>query len=66
MNKFCSDCNKDVLTEVDYYMVHNHLWKKYGNGKGFLCIHCLEMRMNRRLTSKDFIDCLLNRSAGRI
>jgi hypothetical protein len=41
-------------------MVTNKIWKRYGNGDGFLCLDCLEKRMGRKLKAKDFTDTILN------
>ncbi len=49
----CMDCHTDTWDE--YYMVYNSVWKKANpklNGK--LCIGCLEARLGRKLTPKDF------------
>ena len=61
----CLDCHVETsFTERqkndEWYMIHNHLWLK-GNprGAGKLCIGCLEKRLGRRLTPRDFADCSL-------
>lgn len=58
MNNYhlCMDCGIDTNTE--YYMVHDHIWRSITHGKGerygFLCLKCLERRLGRTLTAKDF------------
>lgn len=56
----CTACDVDTSAIGEYYMVHNNLWKRYGCGRGMLCIGCLEERMGRELTGDDFIDALIN------
>lgn len=62
----CIDCNIDCLGSYDnnYYMLKDHLWKKFGpeNGKGFICKECMEKRMNRKIT----IDDLNNSIASKV
>jgi hypothetical protein len=45
-------------------MVHDQVWAKAGMTKGerggYLCIGCLEKRLGRRLTPKDFTDVRIN------
>jgi hypothetical protein len=53
----CHDCDDD---DIEYYMVQNDLWEKYGCGLGMLCIDCLEERIGRKLTVEDFTDCNAN------
>lgn len=55
----CMDCKKDVWNE--YYMLYSHVWKKANpkvNGK--LCIGCVENRLGRKLTKKDFTTLPVN------
>lgn len=54
----CVDCGVD--THNEYYMVRHHLWKYAGDINGMLCIGCLEDRLGRTLTFKDFLECPLN------
>jgi hypothetical protein len=63
----CLDCGVETTFTLDkadeYYMVHNALWLRANpQGKGKLCIGCLETRIGRELTSADFTDCSLNRN----
>jgi len=43
-------------------LVNNYVWSQTGIGThgGMLCISCLEKRIGRILTSKDFIDIPIN------
>jgi hypothetical protein len=55
----CIDCQKDTWNE--YYMLYSHVWKKANPEiKGKLCIACVEKRLRRNLTSKDFTKALVN------
>jgi hypothetical protein len=53
----CVDCGKDTGGENgEYYMVRDDVWAASGlspNG-GMLCLACLERRIKRPLTDKDF------------
>jgi len=51
---FCGDCGILTLGK-NYYIVHDTIWERYGNGKGMLCIKCLEKRMGRKLNNIDFV-----------
>lgn len=58
----CMDCGINTSRIEEYYMVLQKLWE-WATGKqskGILCIGCLEGRIGRRLTQKDFIDCPVN------
>ncbi len=56
----CVDCNRN--TQLEHYFVHNHIWFDLAKmpESGMLCINCLETRINRKLTSKDFTDAYIN------
>ncbi len=53
------DCKKDTWNE--YYMLYSRIWKK-ANSKieGKLCINCVEARLGRKLSKKDFTKALVN------
>jgi len=64
----CADCGYDTF-DYEYYMVRNDVWEQALGHKippnedhVFLCIGCLEKRIGRTLTRRDFIDCPLNTS----
>jgi hypothetical protein len=59
MSFICLDCQVDTTSE--YYVIQRALWKKV-NPKidGMLCIDCLEQRLGRNLTKKDFTQAPLN------
>src|SRR5262245_1322803 len=60
----CADCGFDT-TDNEYYMVRNDVWEQASplNQHGvFLCIGCLEKRIGRTLSRRDFIECPLNTS----
>lgn len=68
MSKFgtrCRDCDTDTFdpTNMEYYMVHDSVWCQQARMKyhgGMLCVGCLEARIGRRLTPKDFTKAILN------
>lgn len=50
----CIDCDEDT-SRVDYYMVHDRVWKAAGMGDdGMLCTHCLEERLGRPMMVRDY------------
>lgn len=60
----CNDCGES--TRDEYYMVKHELWPLNNPGREtedgeFLCISCLENRLGRRLTPRDFLDAPINR-----
>ena len=40
-------------------MVKHHIWKQYGpkDGKGMLCMDCIESRIDRKLIKSDILKC---------
>jgi hypothetical protein len=58
----CKDCKKETLDAhtKDYYMVTDALWSKFGVGKEFLCMDCIEHRMGHKIRKEDLSDCFLN------
>lgn len=57
----CHDCGIDTFNE--HFMVHDHLWSIAFAGEsdeGDICILCLERRLGRELTKKDFSDFPIN------
>lgn len=60
----CRDCGIPTagLAGIDeYYMVHDAVWDAAGMGEhGMLCIGCLETRLDRQLTPKDFTSVHVN------
>lgn len=61
-NDFCVDCSVDTILIGEYYMLHHFVWQQTGLGRydGMLCISCVEKRIGRKLTSKDFSDFPVN------
>ena len=62
----CADCGCDT-SGSEYYMVRNDVWEQAlrhnirpVEDNVFLCIGCLEKRIGRTLTRRDFMDCPLN------
>ncbi len=55
----CWNCNTSTLNE--HYMVKNDVWDSGGIDRDkLLCIGCLESRIGRELTGKDFMLVPLN------
>ena len=58
----CMGCKVNTHIINEYYMINNVLWDYVAdsNHDGMLCIGCVEARLGRKLTSKDFTTCPLN------
>jgi hypothetical protein len=56
----CVDCDIDTLAVGEYYMVTDSCWRRAGNVDGMLCIVCLEKRLGKPLTARNFTTCELN------
>jgi hypothetical protein len=65
----CADCGWDTTPlcgASEWYMVHGEVWKAARMPeRGFLCIECLETRLDRQLRAADFTDCLANDPSSR-
>lgn len=61
-SQMCVDCGVDTQEIGEYYMVTDSCWKRAGMGKydGMLCIGCLEKRLGKKLTPRNFKECPLN------
>lgn len=66
----CWDCQKETNHQLtkkgEWYMVEDEIWHiamKKGHAD-FLCISCLEKRIKRTLTPKDFNNAPLNYLSG--
>lgn len=58
----CIDCDVDTMNIDEYYMLKDKAWLSIvPEDKGVLCIGCVEDRMGRKLTQKDFSSCILNK-----
>lgn len=58
-NFLCIKCGKDTWDE--YYMLYSRIWKRVNpKVKGMLCIDCVEARLGRKLTKKDFTKAPVN------
>ena len=62
VNPLCVDCSVDVDYIQENYMVHDHVWQQAGMSPrgGRLCVKCIERRLKRKLTRRDFLLCPLN------
>jgi hypothetical protein len=65
----CADCGYGTISD-EYYVVRNAVWERALGHKRppdedhvFLCIRCLEKRIGRTLSRRDFIDCRANTEA---
>jgi hypothetical protein len=67
----CKDCGMDTAPctgkrgcrhggRWEHYMVHDKLWRAAGMRDGFLCVGCIEKRIGRRLTPRDFTSAPIN------
>ena len=59
----CLDCGFDCHSDEggEYYMVHDRVWKEARpEDWGMLCVGCLEKRLGRRLTPRDFTGAPVN------
>ena len=69
-NNPCSDCATPTTPvnesgyrpngEWEWYSVDDDVWQEAGLERGYLCIGCLEVRIGRRLTPRDFRICPVN------
>lgn len=57
----CADCETDTADLGEWYMLKPEIWQAAGMTKGFLCIGCVEQRLERKLTPTDFPDAPVNR-----
>ena len=58
----CLDCSVDTGKIGEHYFINTETWLSVvGSIKGMLCIGCLETRLKRKLTKKDFTKCFLNK-----
>ena len=63
MKKYCEDCKVRMFPR-NWFMVHNHLWEKYGVGKKMVCMDCFQLRMGRELNGEDLMDCFVNKEVN--
>jgi hypothetical protein len=57
----CLDCRVDTVAIDEWYRVRNEVWAAANPSEhGMLCIGCLEARLGRRLSRRDFMKCYLN------
>ena len=60
---FCADCTAEgrafnVVSEGHYCMLRDPLWRSLGMAgyfSGVLCLGCIERRLGRRLSLRDFV-----------
>lgn len=58
----CMGCGVNTHEINEYYMINKSTWYFVAdsNPDGMLCIGCVEQKLGRKLTSKDFTTCPLN------
>lgn len=57
----CTTCKTNTLHNGEYYMLNDKLWRKIADNKnGMMCIGCVETKLKRQLTRKDFTDAPVN------
>lgn len=59
----CLDCGINTLLIGEYYMLTNEAWESMfpgGDNGAMLCICCVERRLGRVLTRKDFSKAPIN------
>jgi len=57
----CLDCGVDTGKIHEHYFINTQTWLEVvGSKVGMLCITCLEIRLGRKLNSKDFPDVHIN------
>ncbi|MDO8571929.1 MAG: hypothetical protein Q7R79_04590 [bacterium] len=57
----CVDCGIDTGKIHEHYFIKTELWLTVmPTIEGMLCIGCLEKRLGRRLSKKDFTDARIN------
>jgi hypothetical protein len=65
-NSNCADCGLDTIEAGEWYGVHDEIWLQAWDhisrlpGQQILCTGCLEKRIGRRLTPRDFTDAPTN------
>lgn len=51
----CKDCKTEIFVDVNMVMIKNVLWKKIcDKDQDAICDKCMENRMGRKITKKDF------------
>ncbi len=58
MKVYCEECKKEHKP-TDMFRVRHMVWKQ-SKAKEILCLSCLELRINRKLTPKDFTKAEIN------
>jgi hypothetical protein len=57
----CLACSVNTLHIDEYYMLTDEVWHAANpNGRGMMCIGCVEARLGRELTASDFTDAPVN------
>jgi hypothetical protein len=61
----CLDCDVDTVEIGHYYMLRDDVWPEANpDDAGMLCFRCVQARLGRRLTARDFTDAPINRLLG--
>lgn len=59
----CLDCGRCTLEMGEYFMVLDEVWEEAAgkrDGRGMLCLGCLELRIGRTLAPADFSEARCN------
>lgn len=58
----CMDCKIDTGKIGEHYMLIDSVWSQvHSSKKGMLCIGCLEQRLDRIITARDFNTSYINK-----
>lgn len=55
IKRICKDCGTEIFGNINMVMLKQELWKKICDAhKDNICDRCIEIRMDRSITEKDF------------
>ena len=58
---YCADCGVSLKHIFEYdFKLKPEIWLRFAKSSEFLCIGCIEKRLNRRLTINDFSNNYIN------
>lgn len=65
IDMICVDCHVDTEAICEFFHVHDDVWAAATAGRGVpegnvLCIGCVEARLGRQLTARDFTNARVN------
>ncbi len=60
--KPCDCCGVSTAKIREHFYLKNEVWfKVHPSERGFLCIDCVERKLNRKLNKSDFTDASINK-----